>query len=459
MIALLVLMAQAAACVLLVRSLLPAGRGGRALQLAVGYGLWAGVASSASTLALRWHCERTAMAAGAAALTLGLALAVLRSSREQPPAPAEPAAGERAPRWLVVLAAGAAAVASTGCLLYSTTRAHGHWDAWCMWIAKASLLHAPEPSWSQFLADLGTYEHPPYPFLIPGFLAQWMDVLGARSTAPPILVAMGFLAAIGFVAASTLARLRNGRAACHGVLALAGVHQIAQRTTDLAADIPLGFYLLATVALLQIGQRAGQRGPFLLAGACLGCATWTKNEGSLAFAAFLLAAPLGAAASGGMKRLGPRLVLLFLGAAPFLAMTWSFKLAVPALTDLVDAAVHQGSLRHLGDVGRYVPVVAKLGKEVLQLGNGLVLVLAALMLLSPKGSKPGVRWPAGALAVVFLGYVVVYITTPLDQDYHLITSTVRLLMHLAPATVFLLVLGTASPPRLLTAAATATRDH
>lgn len=444
MTALLALVAQAWACAWFVRALLGSDRdvGSRALRAAITYGLWVGTSSTAAVLALRFAHDRAVVGLAAALAVVAVTMAVTRTKFAGLGCGPSASIGAdlRPSRWLWGLAALCATLAFAGCLLTILTRPHGCWDAWCMWIAKASLLHAPGQTWSQFVADLGTYEHPPYPFLIPGFAAQWMDVVGVRSIAPPIVTALGFLVAMGLVTTSALANLRGPRAACFGLLALAGIHQIAQRATDLAADLPLGFYVLAAVALTQVALRRDSPGAMVLAGACLGCATWTKNEGMLALACFVICAPL--AASGAGSRQSVRcLALLGLGVAPLLAMTLSFKLAMPALTDLVDAALHRGSLRHLVDADRYLPVAKKLGREVLELGNGLLLVLALTFVVARARADASVRWPAATLVAILFGYALVYITTPLDQAYHLITSSVRLLVHLAPASAFLLVIG------------------
>src|ERR1019366_8764917 len=89
------------------------------------------------------------------------------------------------------------------------------------------------------------------------------------------------VATVGLLVAATM-RLRAPVIALVGGLVLLGTPFFVTFASNEHADIPLGFFMLATLVLIALGGRASEAwGLPALAGLTAGLAAWTKNEGLL----------------------------------------------------------------------------------------------------------------------------------------------------------------------------------
>ena len=97
-------------------------------------------------------------------------------------------------------------------------------------------------------------------------------------------------AAVGLLAAG-VCRLRSRNQGLLAGAVLLGTKAFVMLGAAQYADVPLAFFILATVLLLGLDDAAEQSSPglVLLAGFCAGLAAWTKNEGLL-FLVVMLAA-------------------------------------------------------------------------------------------------------------------------------------------------------------------------
>jgi 4-amino-4-deoxy-L-arabinose transferase-like glycosyltransferase len=93
------------------------------------------------------------------------------------------------------------------------------------------------------------------------------------------------------LAGSSLALLRTTRQAVLAVLILLGTQFLITHGASQYADVPWGFFMLATTVLVFLHDRASgrTRGLVALAGTAAGFAAWTKNEGLLFLASIIVA--------------------------------------------------------------------------------------------------------------------------------------------------------------------------
>jgi len=235
-----------------------------------------------------------------------LALGIGRRAAE----PVRPGAGLPAPTVPLLLAA---AAALTGALLAARAAVafrldvpEGAYDAVATWNLRARLLFGAGDDWVAALDATN------YPLLLPGAIATAWSWLGGAAPAIPHGVGAALTASCALVL--PLALGRRGRA-----LGLAAAALLLTTPTFLVegfsqeADIPVAALLLAGAAILAGGLGGRPAPPLECAGALLGLAAWTKNEGllwaTLALAAWALA--------GGWKRWRD-LSRLLAGAAPAL---------------------------------------------------------------------------------------------------------------------------------------------
>lgn len=214
------------------------------------------------------------------------------------------------------------------------------------------------------------------------------------------------------------------------------------------ADVPIGFFMLATVVAFSLKDGNREKSPIMysLAGITAGLAAWTKNEGMLFVLAILVARLVSAILAGTESRKGliGEIAFFCAGLAPILAVVVFFKLRYAPPNDLVRDQGAGLILARITDLHRYVMIVKAFSREIVRWGNGLFPILVLYALFS------GIRYNSGHLRVIltcvaFLvlmlcGYFLVYVCTPNDLAWMLGGSFERLLLQLWPTFLFVLFL-------------------
>jgi len=212
------------------------------------------------------------------------------------------------------------------------------------------------------------------------------------------------------------------------------------------SDVPLSFFYLAVFVLFFLfdaGRGTGRTA--LLAGLALGCAAWTKDEGILftplaiaAFLSYLLLARINGRAQA--------LALFAAGAIVPLATVLYFKAFLAPGGTGWGTQTLSVALGKIEAASRYQRIVKALWEEGVQLGAGIanpVVCLAAFAIClgvpRQRVRQPVVLISLAALAALFGGYFVSYLTSPYDLDWHLGTSAGRLVIQLLPSAIFLTI--------------------
>ena len=218
------------------------------------------------------------------------------------------------------------------------------------------------------------------------------------------------------------------------------------------ADVPLSFFFLSAVVLLahyDASPRPG-RGMLVLSGLLAALAAWTKNEGAL----FLLVLPAARCATtwrrGGPREVFRELLCWTAGALPGLALVALEKVCLAGSNDLVDGQNWQATVARLLDPYRYWYVAQALALNALRIARPFAVVLSLCFLLLGVAKKrargtAGLPTAGAVLPLMLAGYFMVYVTTPCDLRWHLMTSAGRLLLHLWPLCIMILFLCLATP--------------
>jgi hypothetical protein len=334
---------------------------------------------------------------------------------------------------------------------------HGDWDAWAIWNLRARFLYRGGEQWPVAFSPLLPWTHPDYPLLVPTAVAHGWTCAGQETTLVPRLIACLFGAATIDLLMSALAVLRGPSQGYLGGLVLLATPYFIELTTAQYADVPLGFFILASAALFEIHDREGVPGLRLplLAGVLAGLAAWTKNEGSL----FLLATALvrlwlvvGRPRRGALRELTG----FALGLLPAIAVLLYFKLRLAPVNDLVAGQGWQATRDRLFDGRRYVLIAWYFLQALVRIGPGAVVVLAGYRLLLGRPPKPRSFHAPAVLALMLAGYALVYLTTPNELAWHLHDSIHRLFMQLWPAALLAFFLTTATPEEAQAARPSAT---
>jgi hypothetical protein len=443
--------------VLLLRRFWPHGVASCPLPLAaaLGVGLGAGLSSIGLFLWLLTFGPVRGFPMVETAMLVLVALTTLRRPGTAAPERRADPEGERGsrrsllvPAFLVTLAATAAAFASM--LLQEP---HGEWDAWMNWDMRARMIFLGGETWRTAFSPALPWSHPDYPVLVPSLVVRAWLYAGMDTLAGPALVAATF--AFGTVAllVAALAALRRPSQGLLAGMVLLSTPFFVRHATSLYADVPLGFFFLATAVCLALDGRHGATRRFAtVAGFCAGLAMWTKNEGML-FTIAMVAGLMIAGRGEGRPAARSRLIAFGAGLLPVLLVVIGFKIAFAPPNDLLSTLGIERTLGRVTSPERYLTVLRAYVVHIGTFGNNglggvvwvLALCFAALGLSREEIVRPWLRAAGVGLILLLTGHFMVFVSMADELSRLLQSSLDRLLLQLWPTALFLGFMASRSP--------------
>jgi hypothetical protein len=356
------------------------------------------------------------------------------------------------PDWL--LTAGfliALLVAAISFTRLSIASPHGSFDAWGIWNLHAKFLFVNDQHWRDgFTQDLA-WSHPDYPLLVPASIARcWSYSTPENRLASVYIAALFSLATTGLLLSALSVFTDLDQALLAGTLLLSTPFFVVLGAAQYA-DVPLGFFFLATIVLLSFPEQAlgEKRGRLILAGLSAGFAAWTKNEGILFLASLLIAHLIWTLRMKRWARYSRELSAFAAGLLPILALLIYFKSSTAAYNDIFsqpDTLLHR-----LSELSRYRTIFKALLAESFNFGGWFVSIVPCLALyILLVGTRGPVRKTENAicylaLALTAAGYLTIYLIAPFSLDWLLASSLNRLLIQLWPSILFLAFLRARTP--------------
>ena len=339
------------------------------------------------------------------------------------------------------IAAGAALVSFALATLASP---QGVVDALTFWNMRAQLLFDSGAAWRRaFLVESSLYKAVDYPLLVSITVARAWQYAGDPCPAGPAVNACAFTFAAAGVCWGALRILRGSVAAFGAAALLLACPTYVAVGAMQYADVPLAFFTGATIALLALHARnpAGGHGLLLLAGASLGCAAWTKNEGIL----FAIVVPAGMLVLGrrALQHVARDVLRLGIGAAPWLIALAAFKSSLPSDNDLVAQLAAGKAWARLADGERWLTVARRFVENAWSLGPGLIV--AAGLWFSAR-AHDCLRLPFVVAGLMLLGYFATYLTTSANLEWHLSVSCNRLCLQMLPVVLLAVFSGRPAMP-------------
>lgn len=308
---------------------------------------------------------------------------------------------------------------------------YGGWDAWAQWNYHANILAHPA-YWKNMFLDV-RFDHPDYPLFLPATIGFFSRLCGGSNVLIPQIVSAFFTFAIPLI---IYIDVREKRKLLAAVMLLVFAYDSFYLARGLSqyADTPLAFFFLCALVCFSHVQES--RKMVVLCAAFLGCCCWTKNEGIVITAVFLL--------FNANVLLRKRHILPFvLGIAAPLAVLFFFKLAYAPANDMVSG---QGgnTLQLALQPARYKMIYTSLLQNIQANFN--------TMAYATMGYIAVCLWRKVALGRQFVmmltcivAYNQIYAISVLDLAYHLSTSQDRLIHQLMPA--FMYVVASTLPSR------------
>jgi hypothetical protein len=347
---------------------------------------------------------------------------------------------------------------------------HGKWDAWVIWNLHARFILRGGEHWQNFLSSGLDWTHPDYPLLIPLSIVRMWKYAGSETLYGPIILSVFFTLAVAGLLVFSLAILRSRSQGYLAGLVLMGSPYFLDMGAYQFADIPLAFFFLATFVAFFLHDRFSGRQdyPLMLAGLTAALAAWTKNEGLL----FLLCVPPARFAwvvrDIGLRRALRQAAWFVAGALPVLMVIAVFKLHLAPSSDIFSGQGLQPLLERLMDGPRYGQILSAYVRTALTFTQGIIDIregfrfnpgAAGIVVLGLYMTLMGIRTqgqdrPAWRTAVtvsilMLAGYFGVYLITPHDLRWHLLTSLNRLFIQLWPAAIFLCFMVARTPEQAL----------
>ena len=374
-------------------------------------------------------------------------------------------------QWLFPAAFCSALTASIVSFVIATLREpHGKWDAWWIWNFHARFIFRSAEQWRNMFMEALDWTHLDYPLLVPLSIVRAWRYMGGETLYVPVLLAFLFtFITVGLIWAA-LSILRGRSQGCLGGLVLMGSPFFIVLGASQFADIPLAFFFLLTFIFFFFHERFAEndRGYLVLAGLAAGLSAWTKNEGLL-FLALVTATRFAFMANArGWRQAVKEVLWISAGAGPVLIILAVFKLQLALSDHLFTGLTVQQILSKAADVNRYWEILKACVLTGLSFTQGFANIrtgihfnpgLVNIILLSVYLMLMGVRVEGkdrlnllntGAVLLLMLaGHFVIYLISPYELNYHLMTSLNRLYMQLWPSAVFLFFMTVRTPEQAL----------
>ncbi len=346
--------------------------------------------------------------------------------------------------WIKLLWVSVIGVTVIIAIILGVNTPDGGWDSWMIWNLRARLIFGVSAVVDAFPAQIvGT--HPDYPLMLPGINSVIWSVLGAPSTISPLIVSilLGILC-VGILVGSLAGICGWPKAMIAGIMLLC-TPKFAFIMTSQEADLMVSvFYLSATIFtfLALEAPETNQKILFVMSGAILAAAVWTKNDGIL----FAMAMPISVFIVNKMpiKRRFLIAKWYFLGALPILILVIYFKLKIAPQNDLFMEPLSIKISRSM-DLQRLGMVLLILLRRMCYFQMwGLFLIAAPFLWLyfGGKKSERSAAYPIWfSLKIALVGIVAVYMLTPHDLSWHITHSADRLFFQYWPTFLFLIFLS------------------
>jgi hypothetical protein len=339
-------------------------------------------------------------------------------------------------------------------LLRSAINPHGWEDAWGIWNLKARFLFRSGDNWRNTFSNFLFWTSPDYPLLVPISIVRIWSYLKNESALAQILVAALFTFSTVALLISSLSVIRGRSTGLLAGLVLIGSRYFLKTGAYQIADIPLGFYILATIVLFSLQERSDSKSRCLImAGAMTGLAGWTKNEGILFLLVVYIVRMIVISSNRGIMAYLKELAMFTIGVFPILAVLVLFKLRIPSTNELYTGQSLDAVLGRLTDFSRYLVI----GKSFIvffydKLAKEWLIILSIYFFLFGKAKKnvnaESIKTSFLILLFMLAGYFFIYLITPLNLPWHLKTSIWRLFLQIWPTIIFSFFLVVSTPEEL-----------
>jgi hypothetical protein len=359
-----------------------------------------------------------------------------------------------------------------GTASYLLRHQQGDWDAWMMFNRAARFTFRDQTHWLEsFSRQMDPIFHADYPLLLAMNISSGWDTLGAESARIPMVESALFAIVLMGILVSALASIKSIAQAALGLIIFWGTPVMVSEGSRELADVPLAFFMLATVLLIYFFVIYKKPQLLILAGLSAGLAAWTKNEGTLFVVGVLAALVIAFFFDTNIQSIEeiknknfaplrlrvlnflPVLFQFILGLAFPLIIVAAFKIFLAPPSDVLRGT--ETAAQKIMTLSRHLEILQHFRNMFLHFGGWMVGVLPVLVIYfllfhSPIDKTLRTAFIAGLaiLAIQILGDYAVYLITPYDLAWHLNYSLQRIFAQVYPIIVFLILSSTQNPEEI-----------
>jgi hypothetical protein len=315
------------------------------------------------------------------------------------------------------------------CIFILTNKAYyiaslnGPWDAWAIWNFHAAYL-ADGAHWKNMLLNTNS-AHPDYPLALPSVIAFFNRLIQQQGNGL-VAYAIHFLITLLIPVLIYTETYRKNIFVSGLCLLLFATNEfyIMQGTYQLA-DTMLAFFLLC--ALVCMRHTDDDKRVHAMAFAFIGLCMWTKNEGVIIAAVFGLFYI--------KEALSKKNITYTLAGLAIPVSIWAFhKLAYAPPNDMVEGQ-SANTVQLLLQPARYKLIWDSFVNNLTLYFRDVKYAVAIYILIC------SIRWKVPdkqllLLLTILLAYMMVYVVSPHNLEWHLFTSQSRLMHQLMPAMMY-----------------------
>lgn len=340
--------------------------------------------------------------------------------------------------------------------LWTINHPNGGWEALQNWNLRAAFLNRGGDQWRNvFSPELWSASSP---MLISSSIARAWHYLESESGWVRMLLAMFFTFGTVGLLVTALLHIRGEIRSLVAGLFLLGTTMVIRHGAFQQADIPIGFFLLATFILLHFSSQCGaegRNGLHLLAGLTAGCALWTKDDAVWLLLGLAVTRAFAVRSARGWKGVTKDAFLVGSGMLPFLLILIWLKATTSGLHSWFSFPDPATLFPPVSEPRRLFAVVQALVRSVFSFSGGAMVLLVIFLLVCGRRVDAADRADVNGFCLFLLlawgGFVAYFLVVGSSSTAGIagwVThSANRLLLQLWPSILFFVFLVCNLPRR------------
>ena len=304
---------------------------------------------------------------------------------------------------------------------------------------KTEFLFLNNPLWQNVFELPHFMSHNDYPLLLPSATARLWSYTGGENFAVNVTIGLLFTFGLVYLLYQAITYFKSEKAAIVVTSVFMILDIFLVNGASQCADIPLAYMYLCTIVCLFLYFRKERFSYIVLSVLFAALSAWTKNEGLLFFALYLVCAAGYFLSIKNFKKTG----LVALTALVPIVLIVLYKNMSHAANDLIAGFVALKTYNFALDFSRYVVIL----KTFVSIIFSRFLILFVLLFLCTKGFriKEINRTPFMLSCAIFVlcaaGYFAVYLFSPHDIGWLVENSMDRIIIQILPVFLFLFALN------------------